>query len=227
MIRAVTWDFGQTLAELDTELLARRLAERGVEGRADALERAVPQAWRAYDDAIERGVAKHPWKLLMRSLLEGGGVEPLAVEPSVDWLWEQQPVKNLWRRPIPGMIELVDELRARGVAQAVVSNSEGRLAELVAEMGWGGRFAIVADSGKLGVEKPDAAIFHYACRALGVAPGETAHVGDSLAADVRGALAAGLEAIWFRPRVATRVARAKQAVDASSTRAALLELGLA
>ena len=45
--RAVTFDFGQTLAEVDTDLLARRLAERGVACAPDALARATTAAWRA------------------------------------------------------------------------------------------------------------------------------------------------------------------------------------
>jgi putative hydrolase of the HAD superfamily len=43
--------------------------------------------------------------------------------------------------------------------------------------------------------KPDPAPFHHACEALGVAPGETVHVGDSPASDVAGAAAAGLRSV--------------------------------
>src|SRR5688500_9003876 len=98
----------------------------------------------------------------MRTMLGGAGVGGAQLEPLVDWLWDEQPRQNLWRRPIPGMIELGDELRAAGVPLAVVSNSEGRLAELVDALGWADRFACVADSGKLGFEKPGREIFAWA-----------------------------------------------------------------
>src|SRR5262245_35858563 len=111
----VTFDFGMTLAELDTGFLARRLGERGTLATLAAIDAAVPAAWRVYDDAVRAGTSGHPWKLLMRTLLAGARVPDDVREPLVDWLWDEQPRQNLWRRPIPRMIELVDELRAAGV----------------------------------------------------------------------------------------------------------------
>ena len=54
-----------------------------------------------------------------------------------------------------------------------------------------------------GRAKPDAAIFHAACAALGVTPEETVHVGDDLLLDVQGAQRAGLRAVWMN-RTASR-----------------------
>ena len=58
--RAVSFDFGQTLAALDTAMLAGRLAERGLAVAADALEAATPAAWRAYNAAIVPNASGHP-----------------------------------------------------------------------------------------------------------------------------------------------------------------------
>ena len=44
-IRAVTFDAGQTLVELDTAFLARRLAERGVRAEVERLDESTPLAW--------------------------------------------------------------------------------------------------------------------------------------------------------------------------------------
>jgi putative hydrolase of the HAD superfamily len=228
-VRAVTWDFGQTLAELDCEMLARRLAERSVTADAVAIARRIPAAWSAYDAAIKRGVSGHPWKLLMREMLAGGGVEASAIEGAVDWLWDEQPKQNLWRQPIEGMIDIVDELREKGLKIGVISNSEGKLAELCEEMRWSDRFAVVADSGKLEIQKPDPRIFLHAAEKLGVAPAEIVHVGDSFAADVEGALAVGMRAIWYRRSTdsdAVVPAGVLVATDAASTRVALAQLGV-
>jgi putative hydrolase of the HAD superfamily len=195
---AVTVDFGQTLCELDTAMLSRRLAERGLDVAAERLSASVPGAWVAYDAAIHAGYGGHPWKILMVELLGLAGARGEAASAAVDWLWTEQPAKNLWRRPIPGMIELVREVAAAGVKVGVVSNSEGRLAELATEIGWGGDFAVVADSGRLGIQKPEPAIFVWAAERLGVPPDRVVHVGDSWAADVEGALRAGMRAVWFR-----------------------------
>jgi putative hydrolase of the HAD superfamily len=125
------------------------------------------------------------------------------------------------------MIELVDQLTALGVPVGVLSNSEGKLAELIDEIGWSGRFRVVADSGRLGIEKPDPAIFQWTAAQLGVAVGEVAHVGDSLAADVEGALNAGMRAVWFRGRGQQATPPdARAAHDADGVRAALRAWGL-
>ncbi|KYF85278.1 HAD family hydrolase [Sorangium cellulosum] len=197
-VTAVSLDFGQTLVELDTGLLSARLAERGIAASREQLDGAVAEGWRAYNEAIQRGFGGHPWKIMMRRLLEAGGVAADAVDAAVDWLWTEQPRKNLWRRPIPGMIDVVVELRRAGVPLAVLSNSEGRLDELVDELGWSAYFVAVADSGRLGFEKPGREIFAWTAERLGAPLAAVVHVGDSLAADVDGALAAGMRAIWFK-----------------------------
>lgn len=196
--RAVTFDFGQTLAELDTVMLRDRLASRGLAVDVAALDAAVPSAWAAYNRAIRAGHGGHPWTLLMEALLAQAGVAAEARAPTARWLFALQPRSNLWRRPIAGMIELVRALRARGVPVGVVSNSEGGLAGLIAEMGWTAEFDVVADSGVLGMEKPDRAIFDWTAARLGVALHETVHVGDAWAADYAGAIGCGMGAVLFR-----------------------------
>ncbi len=198
MLRAVTFDFGQTLAELDTAMLAARLAERGVGVDAAALDAARPVMWRRYNAAIREGLGGHPWVLLMATLLGEAGVATERVPELAGWLFTEQPARNLWRRPIDGMIDVVRELRAKGLPVGVVSNSEGGLATLIAEMGWTADFDAVADSGALGMEKPAPEIFAWTAARLGVGLHEIAHVGDSWSADYVGARNAGMRAVLFR-----------------------------
>src|SRR5262245_58622150 len=116
----VTFDIGQTLVDLDLDFLAVRLGQRGVTVPTDALRDALPAAWQRYDALTESG-ASHPWHDLMQSLLTGAGVaDPM---PHVEWLYEQQATANLWRKPIPAMVQIVRDLRARGndVALAALS----------------------------------------------------------------------------------------------------------
>jgi putative hydrolase of the HAD superfamily len=192
----VTFDAGQTFIDLDLDFLARRLGERGVTVAPAALAAAAPAAWRHYDELVDPA-GGHPWKELMSTLLRGAGLAE--VGPHVEWLWTEQPRQNLWRGQIPGMVDVARELSARGVRVAVLSNSEGRLAELLAEIGIGDAFAAVIDSGRVGLEKPDRRIFDHALAVLG-ATGPGIHIGDSWPADVAGALGAGWRAIWFGRR---------------------------
>ena len=51
---------------------------------------------------------------------------------------------------------------------------------------------------EFGMGKPEPAIFHEACRQLGVPAAQVLHVGDDPLVDVAGALRAGLQAAWVR-----------------------------
>jgi HAD superfamily hydrolase (TIGR01549 family) len=201
--------------DLDLAFLARRLGERGVVVDAAALAAAAPAAWRCYDARVDPA-GGHPWRALMAALLGGAGIAPDRVGALVDWLWDEQPRANLWRAEVPGMVALARELGARGVRVAILSNSEGRLAELLAEIGIAGAFAAIIDSGRVGIEKPDRRIFDHTLAVLGAGrPG--IHIGDSWPADVAGALGAGWRAIWFGRRATPvddpRVAIARDAGD--------------
>ncbi len=59
----------------------------------------------------------------------------------------------------------------------------------------------VGISEQVGFRKPRPEIFRACLDALGVAPGETLHVGDRLAEDVLGARASGLRSCWITRRV--------------------------
>ena len=198
-MRALGFDFGQTLAELDFEFLARRVRERGATFDARAAAANSKSAWDIYGEKKNEGHAL-AWRAMIEALLTGGGVPPEASAELGTWLWQEQPRHNLWRRPIPGMIELVRELKRAGTPIAIISNSEGHLAELVDELGWSRDFDVVVDSGQLGIDKPDARIFAHACDALGVVTHELVHVGDAWEADVIGAVGAAASAVWFDAR---------------------------
>jgi HAD superfamily hydrolase (TIGR01549 family) len=55
-------------------------------------------------------------------------------------------------------------------------------------------------SEEVGVSKPDSRIFRIALERLDSAPEDAVMVGDSWSADIEGALAAGVPAVWFNPR---------------------------
>lgn len=196
-LAAVTFDVGQTLTSLDTQMLANQVRVMGGSATLETLDAALERAWRAYNAAVRSKEESNTWKVFMATLLQGAGEAQERIEPLVDRLWREQPDNNLWRRPVEGMIGIVDALRAVGIPVGIVSNSEGRLSELLRQLGWLDRFEVVADSGALGIEKPDPRIFAYACDAMAVDPARVVHVGDSRAADVEGALGAGMRAIWF------------------------------
>lgn len=224
MPSVVTFDAGLTLIDLDLDMLAQRLAERGISVEPEALHKAAPIAWRHYDSLAPTGT--HPWQAFMAKLLGEAGVgNP---QPLADWLFTEQPKRNLFRKPIEPMVELTKELAARGVVLAVLSNSEGALAELLTEIGIASPFRTIIDSGKLPFAKPDRRIFDHTLETLGLPNATPVHIGDSWSADVAAALAVGWNAIWYRSREGAEQhdPRAHVARNADDVRRALTALGV-
>ncbi len=217
----VTFDAGMTLVELDLDFLASRLAERGCTVDPGSLRAAAPAAWRRYDERADAGRHDGLWQALLADIC--GPTVPAAV---IDWLWEQQPSRNLFRAPIADMVALAYQLRASGVRTAIISNSEGGLADLLAEVNIADAFELILDSKRVGIEKPDPAIFELALQQLG--HGEPrVHIGDSYTADIAGALAAGWNAIWYGRRAITvDDPRIAIATDAVTTARALAGFGV-
>jgi HAD superfamily hydrolase (TIGR01549 family) len=226
-LKALGFDFGQTLAELDYDFVGQRLSERGIGFEPSSAHAQGKRAWDIYGAKKHEGHAL-AWHAMMEAQLLAGGVPPERAAELSAWLWGEQPRQNLWRRPIAGMIELVRELKQRGTPIAIISNSEGHLAELVEQLGWSNDFDVVVDSGRVGIDKPDPRIFQHACAALGVEPEQLLHVGDAWEADVQGALGASASAVWLDSghRARALPERVYGAGTAAELREVLARLGL-
>lgn len=95
----------------------------------------------------------------------------------------------------PEALPLLEYLRSRGIRLAVVSNWDGSLVNAMRSTGLSGYFDAMLDSDVVGSRKPDTGIFRLACACTGVRAEEAVHVGDSPAADVAGAQAAGVRPV--------------------------------
>lgn len=193
-VRGISFDYGHVLGALDLEALRDRL-----QLAADAvstMRAAMPAAYRVHDEAIARGEGHEAgWRALMATLLEAAAVEDRTA--AVDRLWAQQPTRNLWRFVPDEARALLAELSSTGVPMVITSNSEGRVRELLEEVGIVGHFSTILDSGVLGFAKPDRRMFERAAAALGIPLDAMVHIGDSEAADIVGARGAGARTIRF------------------------------
>ncbi len=98
-------------------------------------------------------------------------------------------------RPYPGAEAAMNALAARGVTLAVCTNKPVALAsQLIAALGWAGRFAAVLGGDSLAVKKPDGGHVQATARAAGCELAETIFVGDT-SVDVAAARAAGVPVI--------------------------------
>ncbi len=81
----------------------------------------------------------------------------------------------------------------------VISNGFGNLEGICRETGLIYGVDLMLDARTFGCTKPTRAIFMAALEAVGVAPEQALMVGNSLHKDVRGAIAAGMNAVWLVP----------------------------
>lgn len=89
----------------------------------------------------------------------------------------------------------LERLRRAGVTLVLVSNWESWLEPLLHHRRIHHYFDVLAISGQVGAEKPDAAIFHTALEQSGVTAEEAVHIGDSITSDVEGAQAVGIRPV--------------------------------
>jgi putative hydrolase of the HAD superfamily len=205
-VEAVFLDVGGVLHLPDHGIIGEALRRAGVDGsfHPELLDRAHYAGIAALVDwpATERGI----WTAYQEAYAREVGAPEEYVPDVVAELDVAFRIDGIWNRLIPGCMEGLRALRDTGVALAIVSNSdgtlEGRLArEGVCQVGPGAGvpMSIVIDSAAVGVAKPDPAIFHIALEATGVPPERTLHIGDTVGADVDGALAAGVRPIHLDP----------------------------
>lgn len=102
-------------------------------------------------------------------------------------------------RCYPGVMDGLAELRVSGWRVGIVTNgtADNQLGKL-RHTGLADAVDGYAVSGVEGIRKPDSRLFHLAAQRCGAALAEGGWmVGDNLVADVEGAQAAGLRAIWI------------------------------
>jgi HAD superfamily hydrolase (TIGR01549 family) len=122
-----------------------------------------------------------------------------------DELWHtwNLPGDFFGRRPFDDAIDTLETLRTRGLRLACVTNrvfSGPAFFDEVDALGLTPHFDVLVASCDVGFMKPHQKIFLHALERLGVTPREAVMVGDSLRADVAGAQALGMTAVWRKPR---------------------------
>ncbi|TDL26264.1 HAD hydrolase subfamily IA REG-2-like protein [Rickenella mellea] len=80
----------------------------------------------------------------------------------------------------------------------LVSNADSRILDVLADLEILSHLDPILISEKEGIEKPNAEIFHRACRTAGVKVEDAVHVGDEKNSDYFGAKNAGMDALLLR-----------------------------
>ncbi|HXR35373.1 MAG TPA: HAD family hydrolase [Candidatus Binataceae bacterium] len=194
-IRALLFDFGNTLAFLDYEALAEEFRAVLPALDAVALERAEYVGRQALDDYVMNARPldlDKAYELYFRAWMAAAGIPP----SRIDWCRERfmalNQAESLWRVVRPGITDHLQQFRDAGFRLGVVSNALGNIEADAARYGLADYFDVIIDSHVVGVAKPDPRIFHIALERMRIAPGEALFAGDLYSIDMVGALAAGL-----------------------------------
>jgi len=187
----VTVDASGTLVRLTDFLpeLERGLRRHGIERSLDGIGAAfraeiAHYRKRALDGRDSASVAK------IRRECCGIFLDALAAELDIDGFLPDF-LGSFHFEPERGAVEVLSDLRGRGLAIAIVSNWDCSLGETLKQLGLTELVDLVVTSAEVGAAKPDPRIFRYAIERLAVAPERTLHVGDE-ESDRAGALAAGI-----------------------------------
>jgi putative hydrolase of the HAD superfamily len=176
-VRAVLFDSGGVLIgprggrwnpRFDFEQVVLRVAPQT--SREDFAE-----AIAAGDELLDRGDGTPSRDAYHQVMLSALGIEASAsLLSELDQPLDAAEVVELF----PEVIEVLDELRRRGVRMAVVSDNWATLPELHAGLGLAGYFEVYAISEVLGCNKPDPRMYRHASDRLGLEPNECIFVDD-------------------------------------------------
>lgn len=113
-------------------------------------------------------------------------------------------MRGAWRL-FDDVLPCLHLLRSAGLMLAAITNApSAHQRSKLATVGLIDTFDVLVIAEEVGIAKPDPAIFHLACRRLGVRPRQAVHVGDRLDVDAVAAYQAGLSGVWLaRPESTT------------------------
>jgi putative hydrolase of the HAD superfamily len=202
-IDAVCIDLGGVVYLPDHARMLAALARLGVAAEPPAHDRAPNPGVAAPDDITSDHEVWHAYNLAYARV---HGVPDEHLDDARAILLEEFERGDVWTREIHGARDALTALAALGLQLAVVSNADGTVEQQLRDDGIGqvGHgdgvvFSAVLDSRVVGVAKPDPAIFRLALDAMGVDAQHTLHIGDTPAADVEGARAAGIHPVLVDP----------------------------
>jgi putative hydrolase of the HAD superfamily len=204
-LRAVSFDAAGTLFHPTRpigDLYATIAARHGIVADAAVLQRRFRAAFHAAPplafpplppDEVRRR-EKAWWYAIVREVFAEIVVDDGDFDRFFDALFAFFGSADAWRADRDAA-PLLGRLRAAGIRILVVSNFDARVRDVLSALGLAALIDHVTISSEAGAAKPDPRIFAMALAAVGLAPNEVLHVGDTAREDLPAARGAGLEVV--------------------------------
>lgn len=190
-------DLGDTLVRAHpswADVYALAFPEFGIEVQADAFRDAFEQVFaEGENEGPFEATAEASYKRLVE--LDGRVFAKLGFTDLPDSFFRR--VEDLFAQRsswwiFPDVIPALEQMQAEGIRLAVISNWSWQAPELLHDLEVARHFEALIVSAHVGYLKPHLGIFEHALSVMRATPHTTIHVGDSVRADVQGALAAGI-----------------------------------
>lgn len=193
MIRAVLFDLDRTLIDRDTAI--RRLFQAQWQRvRAEVASGQTEEMFVARLLALDNKGYANKTEVYERIVLEF--MLPLGLAAELENVFRENYGRSV--ETFPDTLATLSSLYRKGYGLGVITNGTVRVQQAKIEStGLQAFMNVVLISETEGIKKPHPEIFQRALRRLQVAPDEAVFVGDNLVADVLGAKAAGMKAVWY------------------------------
>jgi len=201
-LTALFFDVGNTLMFPNRERMLRPLHQRGVFPAKEMLQEIERQTKREFD-VLEEGdssVDHGFWQIYYSHLLDQLSIKLDRLSIKDEALCHELVTLTRnsanWCDIRPGTRESLLRLGEK-YRMAVISNADGKIAEVLGRTGIADCFETITDSGIVGKEKPHPAIFQAALSSMRVAPQESLYIGDVYSVDYLGATRVGMQSTLF------------------------------
>jgi putative hydrolase of the HAD superfamily len=195
LAKALFFDVGNTLLFPNRKRMLQALHERQMFPSDELLREVERQTKREFDSLLANNssVDHGFWHIYYSRLLEKLQLPDEMVR--VD-LVSRTRVSANWCEIRPGTRDALRRLSKR-YRLAVISNADGKIADVLARCGIADCFETITDSGIVGKEKPHPSIFEAAVNSLGVSANQSIYIGDVYSVDYLGATRFGMQSVLF------------------------------
>jgi len=192
-IKAIFFDVGNTLLFRNQQAILAPLHQQNIYPSSEQLFAIERRTKEEFDAAMETGSDRGFWERYYLHLLMELAISPDGIREK---LLRATHLSANWCEIRPRTREILLRL-GRRYHLGVISNADGKIAEVLTRCGIADCFVTITDSGIVGYEKPHPIIFDAALREMKVEPNESLYVGDVYSVDYLGATRAGMQAILF------------------------------